>query len=134
MLLVATGCGPAFTDDARLIAIDDGLVPVMTPDQVAGIVLGGIRDNEVIVGRPLAPPRILHMSVTTSDNVGRLEPGAGNDPQLRPFGQPSVVWVVRAQGTFATRRIRLGAQAPTATTGYYVIADADGSIMAFGFP
>ena len=134
VLLVAAGCGPGPTDEAQLIAIDDGLTPVMTPDQVARIVLAGIRDNEAIVGRALAPRRILRMSVTTSDRVNRIEPGAGNDPQQRQGGQTSIVWVVRAQGTFATRRIRLGAQAPTATTGFYVIADSDGTITDFGFP
>ena len=134
VLIVATGCGPGPNDEAQVVEIDEGLTPVMTPEQVARIVLAGIRDSEAIVGRALAPRRILRMSVTTSDRVGRFETGAGNDPQLRPVGQPSIVWIVRAQGTFATRRIRLGAQAPTATTGYYVIADADGSITDFGFP
>ena len=132
-LLVVAGCGQGPTDDALPISIDDGLAPVMRPDQVERIVFDGIRSNEAIVGRALAPPRILRISVTTSDRVGRFEGGAGNGPLQRPDGRPPIVWVVRAQGTFTTPR-GLGARRPTATTGYYVIADVDGSITDFGFP
>jgi hypothetical protein len=53
---------------------------------------------------------------------------------VRRTGRPSIVWVVRAQGTFTTLRGRLGAKLPIAMTGYYVIADLDGSITDFGFP
>jgi hypothetical protein len=68
--------------------------------------------------------------VTTGDRVDRFEPAAGRaDP---PDGQ--IVWVVRAEGTFTTRRGPPGAAPVIAASGFYVIADVDGGVTTFGFP
>ena len=132
LVVLIGGCGSGPTEDpGPPIAVDAGLAPIMTPDRVAAIVLGHIRSDEALIGRALAPPRILRMTVTTSDRVNRVEPNAGNGPQ-QPGG-PFIVWVIRAQGTFATRRGR-GPEPISASTGFYVIADADASVISFGFP
>ena len=134
-LAVAGGCGPgpADLDSGPLLVVEPGLAPRLAPAAVAAIVLGQIRDAEGMVGGSLAPPRILRMTVTTSDRVSGIEPGSGDGLPQRPEGAPFIVWVVRSEGTFSTDRNR-GPHPMTASSGYMVIADLDGSIVSYGGP
>ena len=133
-LALLAGCGadpPLPTAPAPpVISVDPGLTPRLSPEQVAGIVFGQIESSERAVGRVVAPARIVRMTVTTSGAAGRVEPGTGSDVRM----PNSIVWVVRAFGTFTNRRTPPGGEPGVAGSGFYVIADADGSILGFGFP
>ena len=137
LVLVAAatvGCGPGPLPPEEpapaVISVEPGLRPTLTAEQVAGIVIDHIRSDERAAGRVVAPARIVRMSVTTWSGAARIEPNAGRpDPPSN-----EAVWVVRAFGTFTTQRGRNGAQPAAAGSGYYVIADADGSVLGFGFP
>ncbi|HET7031242.1 MAG TPA: hypothetical protein VFI34_12075 [Candidatus Limnocylindrales bacterium] len=131
VLVALAGCADVpEVERPPVIAIDPGLHPVRTADEVAAIVLRAIHANEIGLGRVLSPARIIRMSVTLASRVRAIEPNAGQ-------GQPAAnrtVWVVRAFGTFTTNRGPANAQLDAAGSGYYVIDDGDGSIMGDGFP
>jgi len=127
LAISATGCsllpGP-------VIRTEQGVAPRMAPDLVESIALQHIRGMEQAVGHVAKPARIISMTATTAVGVARLEPGAGG-------GQPSaagVEWLVRAEGTFTNERTPPGAAPMVATSGFFVISDADGSLVGFGFP
>lgn len=127
--VLAAGCAPEEQPSGGIpLVIEPGLAPRLTPEEVASIVRRQNEGSEAIVGM-LAPLRIQRVTVTTANRVGSIEAAAGGDGMDGAL----VVWVVRAQGTFTTRR-GLGARPPTATSGYYVIDDGDGSILSYGFP
>jgi hypothetical protein len=133
-LTLGLACGPPpLVPEAvapPVISVDPGLDPVMTPEQVAGIVIAHIHNNEQVAGRVVAPARIVRMTVTTPGGVSRVEPNAGQPG----VAAPDIVWVVRAFGTFTTRRGLRENGPKIAGSGFYVIADGNGSIMGFGFP
>jgi len=115
---------------APIVSIDPGLAPRMTPYGVAHEVMNRIKAMEQMAGRVAAPPRIVSMTATSAAGISRLEPNAGSG-QLPAGG---IAWLVRAEGTFTTNRYPPGAEPPVATSGFYVLSDADGSVMSFGFP
>ena len=108
-----------------VLQIAPGAVPRQRPEDVATIVFRDISSMERMVGRQLRPPRILSMTAT------------GERDAMNSLGQPGnggaeLVWLVHAEGTFATNR---GAKPiPPASTGYFIIDDLTGDIVGFGFP
>jgi hypothetical protein len=65
------------------------------------------------VGQVAKPPRIVSI-------------------QARAVGS-GIQWTVRAEGTFTSGRPRVS-PVPVAASGYFVISDADGTVLGFGFP
>lgn len=124
VLVVVGACSPT------TISIAPGVSPRMSPDRVSSLVLGRIHDMEMMVGHVLRPARIVSMTATSGRDVALLEPDAG----VEQAAQGAVVWLVRAEGTFTTNRLPPGGKPPVSPSGYYVIADADGSVLGFGFP
>jgi hypothetical protein len=102
----------------------------MTTGEVSTIVLAQIHAMETTQGRVVTPARIVSITATTSAGVARLEPDAG---QRQP-PDPGIEWLVQAEGTFTNERTPPGAAAMVASSGFFVIADGDGSIIGFGFP
>jgi hypothetical protein len=125
--LVVAGC--SLVSDP-LVHIDGGITPRMTPDQVAATAIERIHAMEQTVGHAAKPPRILSMTATTAAGVARLEPNLG----LGQPAAPGVQWLVRAEGTFTNIRTPPGAKPAVASSGYFVISDADGGVLGFGFP
>lgn len=117
MIVIGCGSTPSPSTVAAstpVVVIPSGATARMTATQVADRVLSLIRGNEVAVGHVLKPARIL----------SEIASGAA----------PTIVWLVRAEGTFTNNRTGPGGSPGTATSGYYRISDADGSILEFGFP
>jgi hypothetical protein len=110
--VVAT-CG-LLPEPGPIIEVATGLTPRMHPDEVTEQAIDRIRRMEEQVGRAVAPARVLRMTATTRAGVG-------------------VVWQVTAEGTFTTNR-GLSDEPRVAGSGHWVIADADGSVIEFGFP
>jgi hypothetical protein len=119
-----TGVGSSVT-----ISIDSTLHPRLTPGQVADLAVAEIGRNEAILGRTLAPVRLLSITAVPGERIDDVEPGAA---RLAP-PVTGIVWVVRAEGTLATDR-GLASPRPSATSGYYLVLDADGSVLGMGFP
>jgi hypothetical protein len=120
--LMLAACSPTVVvPPGPVLDIPEGLHPRLTVADVSAIVIGQIHSMETIAGRVLRPPRILRI---TANRGGQAAPGF--DP---------VTWIVKAEGTFATNRGGpSGGAIPAAPTGQFEIADADGSILGFGFP
>lgn len=111
------------------ISIETTAQPRMTARQVADLVVSQIQRNEALLGRSVAPIRILSVIAVAGDRIGEVQPGAA---ALSP-PVSGIVWVVRAEGTFTTNR-GLASPPPTAASGYYLVLDADGSVLGMGFP
>ena len=117
--VVLIGCGAARAPSTAaaatpVVIVPSGAVPRMTATQVADRVLSLIHGSELAVGHVLKPARILSESAS----------GAG----------PTMVWLVRAEGTFKNNRVPPGGNPGFAASGYYKIGDADGGVLEFGFP
>ena len=114
VVALVAGCGPT-------VVIPPGLHPRLTVADVSAIVVVEIHSMETVAGRVLRPPRIVRI---TAIRGGPAAPGF--DP---------VTWIVEAEGTFVTQRGRsTGPVVAAAPTGHFEISDADGSLVAFGFP
>lgn len=126
LAIAAAGCsllpGP-------VVRIEPGVSPRMTPDQVGTVAVEQIHEMERAVGHVAKPARIISVTATTAAGVARLEPDSGQGPPLA-----GVEWLVRAEGTFTNNRTPPGAEPMVATSGYFVISDADGGVVGFGFP
>jgi hypothetical protein len=128
--VIALAACSTLSASGPVVAVDPGLQPRMSPAQVAAIVLERIDAMEEIAHRVVAVPRIIRMTLTRADQVTRVEPRAGQGPS-----DMSGVWVVWAAGTFVTQHGRaVVGPFQTAASGSFVISDADGSIVSFGFP
>jgi hypothetical protein len=125
--LIAAGCA---LPPGPVVRIEEGVSPRLAPDEVANLVIERVHHMEQAVGRAATPARILSMTATTAAGIARLEPHAGQGQAPAP----GVQWLVRAEGTFVNNRTPPGAEPMVATSGYFVISDADGSILGFGFP
>jgi hypothetical protein len=95
------------------ISIDAGLTPRLTPDEVATQVIHRIHAMEDWVGQVTKPPRVVSIQARAVDG--------------------GIQWTVRAEGTFTSGRPRVS-PLPVAASGYFVISDADGTVLGFGFP
>jgi hypothetical protein len=121
---------PGAPSGTSLITIEAGLAPRMAAEEVEALALRHIHLMEGMVGTVVRPARILSVTATTASGVATLEPKAG---QQEPPAA-GIQWLVRAEGTFTNSRTPPGASPMTAATGYFVLDDADGSIINFGFP
>jgi hypothetical protein len=95
------------------ISIAAGLIPRLTPEEVAEQVVDRIHSMEREAGQIVKPPKILAIRATATE--GGIE------------------WRVEAEGTFASGPPRVSPP-PVAASGYFVISDADGTVIGFGFP
>jgi hypothetical protein len=127
---IAVACrGPVVTLTAD-VTVADGLAPRMAPDEVQQLVAERLQRVGRESGRDGALIVIERVDAVVRDAVPAIEPGAAMTD-----GDESVVWVVRARGTFiATRGLR-GTDPPRISdTGYLVIDDATGEILEMGMP
>lgn len=88
----------------------------MTPDEVISIVFAQIHMMERQVGRVAKAPRIITLWAQAAPTEG-------------------IEWHAQAEGTFTS--VRMGRQSstlPVATTGHFLISDADGMVIGWGFP
>lgn len=97
-------------------------------DEIAALVTAKLRRNAVTFQHSV-PIRIISITAVDPQHVRSIEPEA---PRL-DAAVTEPVWVVRALGPFGTMR------GPTleprvADSGYLLISDADGTILATGFP
>lgn len=112
-LLIVAACG-LLPEPGPIVDVSPGLKPLMHPDEVADHAIYWIHVMEKQVGRVVTPAKVLRLSATSRPGVG-------------------IVWRVTAEGTFTTDRgFAVGPR--VAASGYWVIADADGSVIEFGFP
>ena len=109
----ATASQTAAIDPKPEVSIAAGLVPRMRPEELAEQVIDRIHAMERQAGRVEMPPRIIAI---------RAEKAA-----------EGIEWRVDAEGTFTSRRPR-ATPPPVAASGYFVISDADGSVLGFGYP
>lgn len=127
-----TAAGCALLPDPTILPvakIGTGLTPRMTPEQVAGEVLALISQMEEEAGSVARPARIVSITATRAENVGRLEPALGLE-QPPPQG---IRWLVRAEGTFVARSYPAGvAPPPAGEFGFVVVDDSTGNVVAYG--
>ena len=97
-------------------------------DEIADFVVATLRANAAAFDHT-SPIRITSITAVDPQHVRGVEPEA---PRLEA-AVTGPVWVVRAMGTFGTRR---GPQLEPriAESGFFVISDRDGTILATGFP
>jgi hypothetical protein len=112
--IVVAACG-LLPEPGPVVVVPPGLTPRMTPEQVSQQVIERIHEMEAQAGRVVATPKVLRIAATTRVGVG-------------------IVWRVTAEGTFTTNHGPLGVAPPVAGSGHWVIADADGGVLEFGFP
>ena len=106
------------------VTVPEQLAPSLRldPDDVVAIALQQLGDEATI-------DRVTAMA--TDASVSLIEPRASRpNPEVQPIGP---VWVVRAHGNFVGMR-GLRSTPTVANTGYFVILDSDGSIVAMGLP
>jgi hypothetical protein len=96
--------------------------------EIAAFATAQLRRNAVTF-KHQAPIRIIAITAVDPQQVRGIEPEA---PRLEAT-LIGPVWVVRALGTFGTFRGPTP-EARVADSGFFVIADADRSILATGFP
>ena len=105
----------ASKEAAPSVWVERGLVPRMTPDAVAARAMDSLLTMERMAGQVVKEPRIL--SIRASGREERIE------------------WEVRAEGTFVVTRPGLAARRPPPMgSGYFLISDADGSVIGYGRP
>jgi hypothetical protein len=124
------GVAPSGPSGSPVVTIEAGLTPRMTPEEVEAVAIQQIHLMEGMVVAAVQPPKILAITATTASGVETLEPGSGH--QAPPV--PGIQWLVRAEGTFTNDRGPSGASQAIAPTGYFVIDDADGGVIGYGFP
>jgi hypothetical protein len=100
-------------DPNPAISIAAGITPRLTAAEVAELAVDRIHSMERTVGQVVKPPRVLAIRATGVE--GGIE------------------WRVDAEGTFTSGRPRVSPP-PVAASGYFIISDADGMVIGFGFP
>ncbi|MCL4684173.1 hypothetical protein KJ059_05415 [Myxococcota bacterium] len=118
------------------VEIEPGLTSRMTPNDVAQVVLSRLAEPQVVVpgaaGVPeLVPPapRILSMKLR-SGNPWKTRM-VRDDGSVEEIGS-DVVWVVHAKGSFVSRRSWPGKGPIVRSSGFYVLDDETGQIIARG--
>jgi hypothetical protein len=102
---------PSDSEPATVVTIDPAASPRLRVDQVEAIALVQIHGMEQAVGYVVRPAHIVSVSATTG---GR--------------------WRVVAEGTFTNTRTPPRASPGVASSGYFVIDDATGGVIGFGYP
>jgi hypothetical protein len=106
--------------------------------RVASHVLSAATASNVVMGRleamgPASSPKVLKMTVLRMSDVASVESGAGA-PSADSPDAGTVVWAVRAEGTFVGLRVPPGAKPIVGSTGYFILDDATGEILGMGTP
>lgn len=117
------------------VQIEAGISPRMNPADVASLV-EAVHGNSLVSGgssrgaAPIAPfvPQILSLHCLPGSQAHKAE------ARLPSFDFPrhSMVWFVKARGTFVNYRTPPGVPAQIRHTGFYVIDDATGKVLAWG--
>lgn len=112
---------------------DPDLVTKLSPENVAETVLDRLVSMErgaTAWGEAPAstPARILKVASRRADDVRSVEPNSAVTTET------GAVWIVRAEGTFIQSRGLLDSGKRIWSTGYFLIDDATGMILAMGMP
>ncbi len=94
-----------------------------TPDGVVGLVIDTLHAEERLAGRIAAPIAVSSVAPMTAAEALQTVPELATVSLAQAW--PARLWVVRAQGTFATG-------GTIATSGYLVFSDTDGSLLGIG--
>jgi hypothetical protein len=78
-------------------------------------------------------PQIVSITVMPLGGISAIEPNAGAPDPNTAFAN-TIVWVVRAHGTFVGDRVPPGGNPAIGTTGYFMIDDATGDVIGMGMP
>jgi hypothetical protein len=104
------------------VSLAPGVTPRMAPEDVASLVLARLGSGASI-------DRMILLGDASDVATVELRGGSMSKPAFGP------VWVVRAHGSFVSRRGGPNRVHPIQhSTGYYVIADRDGTIWGMGMP
>jgi hypothetical protein len=109
------------------ITVDPMINPRLTPEAAGTVAVEQLRANEAQLGRAVAEIRILSIAAIRASDVGQAEPSANLPPG------DGIVWVIRARGTFVAQR-GPRFEPESADSGYFVISDVSGALLATGFP
>jgi hypothetical protein len=114
-------------------SVEYKVAPVaLTQAQVANIALGLIDKMKAEHDTGVAP-RIDSMVVLRLSDLPSVTRSAGAPDAGSPDAQ-SIVWFVRAHGTFVGLHTPPGIQPAVASTGYFIIDDASGTVVGMGLP
>jgi hypothetical protein len=129
MCLVVALSLAACVASSPVVAVDgDGLNPAMAPGAVVDRASALVDDNVAFLGHEVAPFHVDSLVLTTGDKVRTHEPKA------TAAGRDELVWIVRATGTFVGRHSPSASATISQSTGYFVFADRDGSLLSSGMP
>lgn len=131
ILLVALAVGVTFGSRAYTVELAPGLATRLSPASVTDIATGRLEAMAAeasIYGleRPTAP-RIIHVVSVRKADLPDVEPRIAGIDGAGPF------WVVRAEGTFFTKRGR-DAKPRAFGSGYFLIDDTLGIVVGMGMP
>jgi hypothetical protein len=126
----ANGSG-TITQGGPVVTVPTGIVTRMTPSQVISLAKTTLStmSNGVANAIPIA---IVSVTATGEAGLSSIEPGAGAD--LGGDRAGSIIWVVRATGTFVAPRSLPGKAPIVASSGYLLIDDATGESIGMGMP
>lgn len=127
-LLVVVAVPLAFSQEAAQVTIDDGISPTLTIASVTQLAEADIRNMGQLTGGG-AVPRVISAHAMRSDAITKDEP---NGPIFDPARAGATVWLVRATGTFVGQRGKGPDQ--VFKSGYLIIDDATGEVIAMGMP
>ena len=141
-LLLPAGCQESSPDVSQtpdalaanrpLIVIPPGVVSSQTAADVEGKMLAQIASNERLLGRVLAPARIIRIQLLRDGEPYPLRRFDGSNPNgaaVSPSGGPG--WVVEAVGTFVGVDPATGQIDALGTHGLHLWDDAGGEGFAF---
>lgn len=128
--LIAGCAGGPFA--ALQIVMPDGVTPHTQPAQLEEKALALIRGMEEQAECRAATAHVTRMTLVDIADARRVEPAAPGQTTLR---RGLMAWIVRAEGTFTSRRGRRGGIArPCIPSGYFMFLDRDGTMLAMGYP
>jgi hypothetical protein len=136
VLVLSRGIGepPSASGNGYVTGVAIGLSPRMTADGaslVAIQAIGDMRSAAAAAGQRTTTTTIRSVLCVRRVDIGSLEPRAAG---AQPKGDPNAAfWIVRAEGTFVTQRGR-SITPLVGTSGYFIIDDTSGEIVAWGMP
>jgi hypothetical protein len=131
ILLIALAMGSVTGSRSYVVDLAPDLTTRLVPTQVADIAMGRLEAMaseaaNVGMARPAAS-QIRHLISVRKEDLPSVEPRIAGIDGEGPF------WVVRAEGTFFTNRGR-SMQPRVYGSGYFVVDDALGIVIAMGMP
>jgi hypothetical protein len=129
---IVIGCSALPLPATMQIALPPGVTPHTAPARIEALTIKIIHDMEVQAECVAAQPRVLRMTLADVADIPQIEP---NSPLQVGFRHGLFAWIVRAEGTFTTRRgRRVGVPRPCVGSGYIVYLDRDATVLGMGFP